>query len=293
MRQDVTPPASQRHAGLGLRRALAPSFDDLALARVDFLEIAPENWMGIGGLPGRTLRHLAARKPLVAHGLSLNLGGHTPFDPAFLGALRDFLDEFGIGTYSEHLSACADTGYLHDLIPLPFTRQTLRDVSARLDQVQEALRRPVLLENVSAYVQWPGDFDEAGFLRELVTSTGCKLLLDINNVWVNSRNQGFDPLHLITALPPGSVAAYHLAGHACRDDGLLIDTHGEAVCANVLDLYRHALRVHGDQPVVLERDFNLPPLSDLLDELDGIRSIRPADTRVGSLPANLSGGPCG
>jgi uncharacterized protein (UPF0276 family) len=184
-----------------------------------------------------------------------------------------FLDDFGIDTYSEHLSACADNGYLHDLIPLPFTTDTLRHIRARLHHVQDALQRPVILENVSAYAQWPGDFDEAGFLCELVNSTGCTLLLDINNVWVNSRNQGFDPFQLITALPAGSVVAYHLAGHACQDDGLLIDTHGEPVCGSVLDLYRHALRVHGDQPVVLERDFNLPPLTDLLDELDTIRAV--------------------
>jgi uncharacterized protein (UPF0276 family) len=271
----VTSHAASRRAGLGLRRALLPAFDDQALARVDFLELAPENWLGVGGVTGRSLRRLAERTPLVAHGLSLNLGGYMPLDRGFLDRLRRFLDEFSIDTYSEHLSACGDAGYLHDLIPIPFTTASLHHVSTRLDQVQEALQRPVTLENVSAYAQWPGDFDEAGFLTELVQRTGCRLLLDINNVWVNSRNQGYDPQRLIQALPAGSVAAYHLAGHAIRDDGLLIDTHGEAVCADVLDLYRHALSVHGDQPVVLERDFHLPPLPMLLDELDTLRAILP------------------
>ncbi len=276
MRQDVERSPVAPQVGLGLRRGLLPSLDEPALGRIDFLELAPENWMQLGGRLAWSLRALSERVPFTAHGLSLNLGGSTALEPAFLTGLRHFLDEYRIDLYSEHLSACADGGFLHDLIPLPFTTETLRHVSSRLHQVQDALARPVMLENISAYLQWPGDFDEAGFLAELVKTTGCQLLLDINNVWVNGCNQGQDARHLIASLPRGCVAAYHLAGHHRQEDGLLIDTHGEAVCDEVHELFRFALDLHGHQPVVLERDFNLPPLAELLDELDVIRRIRPS-----------------
>lgn len=261
-------------AGLGLRRGLLPALVDSAEGQVDFLEIAPENWIGVGGRFARQLRGLSERLPFLCHGLSLNLGGFAPLDFELLEAIKAFLDQHGIRGYSEHLSACADDGQLYDLMPLPFSDESVRRVAARIRTVQEVLQRPLIIENVSAYARLPGELDEATFIRAVLEEADCRLLLDINNVYVNASNFSFDPRTYIDAMPGERIAYLHLAGHSDEAAGLKIDTHGAPVCDPVWALLEHAYTRHGVRPTLLERDFNFPPLAELYAEVAQIRALQ-------------------
>ncbi|WP_137972297.1 DUF692 domain-containing protein [Pseudomonas sp. F(2018)] len=265
-------------AGLGLRRGLLAALQDGASGsvdeQVDFLEIAPENWIGVGGRFGRQLRALTERLPFLCHGLSLNLGGIAPLDLKLLHAIKSFLDEHGIRGYSEHLSACADDGQLYDLMPLPFSDEAVRRVAARIRQVEEVLERPLIIENVSAYACLPGELDEVEFVRAVLEEADCQLLLDINNVQVNAHNFGFDPYAYIEAMPSERIAYLHVAGHLDQAADLKIDTHGAPVCDPVWRLLAHSYAVHGVRPTLLERDFNFPPLAELYAEVGQIRTLQ-------------------
>ncbi len=261
-------------AGLGLRRGLLARLGESAVGQVDFLEIAPENWIGVGGRLGRQLRALTERLPFVCHGLSLNLGGFAPLDRELLKAIKAFLDTHGIRAYSEHLSACADEGMLYDLMPLPFDEATVRRVAERVRIVQDVLQRPLIIENVSAYARLPGELDEPGFVRAVLEAADCQLLLDVNNVYVNSVNFGFDPSAYLAAMPSERIAYLHVAGHYDEAPGLKIDTHGAAVADPVWSLLAQTYALHGVRPTLLERDFNFPPLSELYTEVEGIRRLQ-------------------
>ncbi len=269
-------------AGLGLRRGLLPALQNSAgeLDRqVDFLEVAPENWIGVGGRFGRQLRELSERMPFLCHGLSLNLGGFAPLDLQLLQAIKTFLDQHGIRGYSEHLSACADDGQLYDLMPLPFTDEAVRRVAARIHTVQEVLERPLIIENVSAYARLPGELDEIGFVRAVLEEADCELLLDVNNVAVNAHNFGFDPYDYIAAMPSQRIAYLHVAGHLEQSAELKIDTHGAAVDDPVWALLAHAYAAHGVRPTLLERDFNFPPMAELYGEVGRIRALQQESAR--------------
>lgn len=261
-------------AGLGLRRPMLAELGGQVQAPVDFFEVAPENWIGLGGRMGWQFRALCERRPLLCHGLSLNLGGHAPLDRQLLADLRTFLDSHGARLYSEHLSACADDGMLYDLMPLPLTGDSVRRVAARIAQVQEALQRPLVIENVSAYARLPGELDELAFIRAVLEEADCQLLLDVNNVYVNSVNFGFDAAEFIAGLPGERIAYLHVAGHYDQAPGLKIDTHGAPVCGPVWALLQHSYACHGVRPTLLERDFNLPPLAELYAELEQIRRMQ-------------------
>ena len=265
-------------AGLGLRRGLLAALQDSASGsvdeQVDFLEVAPENWIGVGGRFGRQLRALTERMPFLCHGLSLNLGGFAPLDLELLRAIKVFLDEHGIRGYSEHLSACADDGQLYDLMPLPFSFDAARRVAARIRQVEEVLERPLIIENVSAYARLPGELDEVDFVRAVLEEADCQLLLDINNVQVNAHNFGFDPRAYIEAMPGERIAYLHVAGHLDQAADLKIDTHGAPVCDPVWQLLAHSYAAHGVRPTLLERDFNFPPLAELYAEVGQIRTLQ-------------------
>ena len=254
--------------GLGLRRGL---LDALLHAPPDeapqFLEVAPENWMDVGGALGRRFRAISERYPLAAHGLSLSIGGPDPLDLDWLRRVRTFLDAHGIADYSDHLSFCSAGGELHELLPLPFTEEAIAHVARRVAIVQDVLQRRIALENVSAYARLPGEMGEAEFLTTVIERANCELLLDVNNVHVNATNHGEDARALIDALPVGCVRSFHVAGHLQQDDGLCIDTHGEAVAEAVWQLLDRARRRFGARPTVLERDFNLPPWPLLREEL--------------------------
>ena len=261
-------------AGLGLRRGLLGALQDCSAAELDFLEVAPENWIGVGGRLGKQLRALTERLPFLCHGLSLNLGGFAPLDRQLLKAIKGFLDEHGIRGYSEHLSACADDGQLYDLMPLPFCEESVERIAARIGVVQDVLERPLIIENVSAYAQLPGELDEADFVRAVLERADCQLLLDVNNLFVNSINFGFDPHAYIAAMPGERIAYMHVAGHYDEAADLKIDTHGAPVIDPVWALLEHAYAVHGVRPTLLERDFNFPPIAELYDEVAQIRRLQ-------------------
>ena len=262
-------------AGLGLRRALLDELIKAPAGAFDFLECAPDNWIGVGGVLGEKLQSLSSRHPLSCHGLSLSLGGPDPLDLDFLQRTRHFLDRTGAVLYSEHLSYCsADDGHLYDLLPLPFTDEAVHHVATRIAQVQDALGRRIAIENVSYYAAPYQALGEIEFIDAVLREADCDLLLDVNNVCVNAINHRYDARAFIDAMPGERIASLHVAGHFDEADDLKVDTHGTAVKADVWDLLAHAYRVHGVRPTLLERDFNFPPLETLLAEVQHIRDLQ-------------------
>ena len=283
-------------AGLGLRRALmgplraAPSHDDAA-RDFDFLECAPENWIGVGGAMGEALDDLSARHPLTCHGLSLSLGGFAPLDETFLARVRRFLDRHRVALYSEHLSYCSDDGHLYDLLPIPFTEEAVHHVATRIRQTQDIVGRRIAVENVSYYAVHPLDegaspMSELAFTNAVLAEADCDLLLDVNNVYVNSVNHGYDAAAFMAGLPGERIASVHVAGHFDEADDLKIDTHGAPVKDAVWDLLAAAYARFGPRPTLLERDFNFPPYAELVAELQTVRRLQavapaaPARTRA-------------
>ncbi|MEM1190337.1 MAG: DUF692 domain-containing protein [Pseudomonadota bacterium] len=263
-----------RGAGLGLRRALMGpllSMDDDA---VDFLELAPENWIGVGGRYADGLDALGERFPFVLHGLSLDIGGPDPLDMELLNGVEALMRRYDISLYSEHLTYCAVDGHLYDLLPIPFTEEAVRYVSERIRRVQDRLGVPLVLENASYYAQAHRELSEAEFITAVVEESGCELLLDVNNVYVNSINHGYEPVQFMEALPLDRVRYMHIAGHFDEADDLKVDTHGADVIDPVWDLLDAAYARTGVTPTLLERDFNFPELSELLGEIERIRSAQ-------------------
>ena len=268
--------------GLGLRpqhydALLSSEGDTLQSPLPDWLEIVSENYMVDGGRPLAMLDRIRERWPLAMHGVSLDIGGSDPLDRDYLRALARLARRVRPALVSDHLCWTRHNGVqLHDLLPLPCNDDTLRHVTARVRQVQDALGTQLVLENVSSYLRFSGDtMDEAGFLSALVAESGCGLLLDVNNVYVNAHNHGIDAIKYLDALPRHAVKQLHLAGHSvdALGSGLLIDTHDAPVCTEVWDLYAHALQRFGAVPSMIERDDDIPPLADLLVELDIARGI--------------------
>lgn len=264
-------------SGLGLRRALLGPLQDLpAPPAVDFFEIAPENWIGVGGQPGRALRALTERHPFVCHGLSLSLGGPAPLDEDLLHRVRDFLDAHRVRCYSEHLSYCTDDAQLYDLMPIPFTEAAVHRVAARIRRAQDIVGRRIAVENVSYYAIPGAEMSELEFVNAVLAEADCDLLLDVNNVYVNSINHGYDPDAYIAGLPLERVAYLHVAGHYVEAPDLIVDTHGAAVADPVWALLDRTYRRLGPVPTLLERDFNFPPLAELLDEVARVRALQRA-----------------
>lgn len=241
---------------------------------LDFLECAPENWIGVGGRLGDAFADLASRRPLTCHGLSLSLGGAEPLDETFLQRLRRFLDQHRVALYSEHLSYSADDGHLYDLLPIPFTEEAVAHVAARIRRVQDALGRRIAVENVSYYAAPYQAMAEAEFVGAVLAEADCDLLLDVNNVYVNSINHGYDASAFLARMPGERIASYHIAGHYDEAEDLKVDTHGAPVKNDVWNLLAEAYRVHGVRPTLLERDFNFPPLQTLLAEVARIRELQ-------------------
>ena len=261
-------------AGLGLRRALQRPLQDTPDAAIDFLEIAPENWIHVGGALGRTLRHFTERYPFVCHGLSLSLGGPAPLDETLLVKIRRLMDSHGIALYSEHLSFCSDDGQLYDLLPVPFTDEAVRWIAARIRRAQDILGRRMAVENVSYYLAAGQELSEIDFVRAVLQEADCDLLLDVNNIYVNSVNHGYDAEAFLAAMPGERIAYYHVAGHFNEAPDLIVDTHGAPVIDPVWDLLGKAYARFGVRPTLLERDTNIPPLAELLGELARIRSLQ-------------------
>jgi uncharacterized protein (UPF0276 family) len=266
--------SAQATVGLGLRRGLMKDLQAAPAGAFDFLEVAPENWIGIGGAHGAAFRALAECYSLSCHGLSLSLGGPAPLDVGFLQEVRVFLDHYKVPLYSEHLSYCSDDGHLYDLLPLPFTEEAVHHVAARIRQAQDILGRRLAMENVSYYAAPQQDMDELTFTNAVLREADCDLLLDVNNVYVNSINHGFDPQTFLAGIDTGRVVAMHVAGHFDESDTLKIDTHGASVKPVVWALLAEAYARFGVQPTLLERDFNYPAFSELVSELQTIRRLQ-------------------
>lgn len=258
-------------AGLGLRRAFIGSLADQLPPQVDFMEVAPENWIDIGGRYGRQFHKISEQIPIVCHGLSLNLGGTAPLDESFLHRVRQFLDRFNIRVYSEHLSYCADHGHLYDLMPIPFTKQAVDHVVSRIQRTQEIIGRRMAIENVSYYAAPGQEMDEIEFINTILEKADCYLHLDVNNIYVNSINHRYDAEQFLKALPGERIAYAHIAGHYVEAEDLRVDTHGADVIDPVWQLLDVAYQHFGVFPTLLERDFNIPPLEQLLLEVDRIR----------------------
>lgn len=268
-------PRRPQGAGLGFRRELIPALKAGVPDAIRFFELAPENWAGMGGRSARDLRHFTERHPFVCHGLSLSLGGPTALDEVLLRRIKAFMVEHGIGLYTEHLAWCSDDGHLYDLLPIPCTGDAVRWVAERIRRAQDILEMRIGIENASYYVAPPGaELSESEFIAAIVAEADCLLHLDVNNVYVNSRNFGFDPLAFMTALPLERTCYIHVAGHYSEPDGLLVDTHGAPVIDPVWSLLAEAYRRTGPVPTCLERDFNIPDLAELAAEVEIIAGIQ-------------------
>jgi len=270
---------SPKSYGLGLRRDFLPELSqripELAL---DFVEVAPENWLHFGGQAHRQLEQVLCSVPLFCHGLSLSIAGPVALDWQHLAEIRRFLREYEAVVYSEHLAYCRDAmGYLHDLLPFPFHQESLCWIRDRVQQIQDYLQRPLVLENTALYGSFAeSDRSELDFLLELLEQSGCELLLDLNNLFVNSQNHGYDPHNFLAALPAEKIRYYHVAGHYQDPDGFYIDTHDSSVAPPVLDLLQQSIALIGPRPTLLEWDNDIPALDTLLNELDRIRDPIPA-----------------
>ena len=265
-------------AGLGLRRALLQPLRKTLPENVDFFEVAPENWLGMGGRLGKQFRFFTERYPFVIHGLSLSLGGPEPLDESLLQRIKTFMDQHAIRFYTEHLSYCSDDGHLYDLMPIPFTEEAVRYVAARIRRAQEILERPIGIENVSYYAAPGQEIRELDFLNAVLAEADCALLLDINNIYVNSINHGYEPLEFLHGVPAERVVYFHVAGHYVEAEDLRVDTHGSAVADPVWNLLAQAYQHFGPVPTLLERDFNIPPLPELLDEVERVRKLQGEST---------------
>lgn len=272
----MTTTTSLQGAGLGLRRAMLTDLLSVDERAVDFLEVAPDNWIGVGGSYGEGLARLAERFPLSCHGLSLSLGGPEPLDHVFLGRIREFLDQHRVPLFSEHLSYCSDEGHLYDLIPMPFTDEAVHHIASRIREVQDVLGRRIAVENISYYAAPYQALSEIDFLRAVLGEADCDLLLDVNNLYVNAHNHGYDAAGFLAQVPAERVVCLHVAGHFDEAQDLKIDTHGAAVKDDVWNLLASAYQHLGSVPTLLERDFNLPPLGELLGEVDTIRNLQAA-----------------
>lgn len=262
-------------AGLGFRRELLPELKVRPSLPVDFFEIAPENWICMGGRFSRDLRFFSERFPFVCHGLSLSLGSVCPLDVTLLKKIKKFMKQHDIQIYTEHLSWCADDGHLYDLLPIPCTERSVHWIANRIQQAQDILEMPIGIENVSYYLTPPGtEMNEEAFISAIIEESGCFLHLDVNNVYVNSKNFSFDPVHYIESLPLHKVGYIHVAGHFNDNTGILIDTHGAQVIDPVWNLLSVVYEKTGIVTTCLERDFNFPSLNELLHEVETIRMLQ-------------------
>ena len=266
-------------AGLGYKRAMAEDFlhPDPAGSPIRFIEVAPENWMRMGGAARRQFDQVAERFPVACHGLSLSLGGQDPLRVDFLKQIKDFIARYRIGFFSEHLSYCGDNGFVYDLLPLPFTWETVRHTAARIRRVQEILEMRIAVENTSYYAHSPlAEMSEVEFLNAVAREADCDIHLDVNNIYVNAFNHNLLAAHdFIDQVDAGRVTYMHMAGHDREGDDLLIDTHGQAVCGDVWELFAYTCRrLPHSVPTLLERDNNLPPFAELEAEVARIARIQ-------------------
>jgi uncharacterized protein (UPF0276 family) len=280
-RKDGTFPA---RAGVGLK---AQHYREIIETRPDigFFEVHAENYMGAGGPPHRYLTAIRERYPLSLHGVGLSIGGSGPLDPEHLARLGQLIDRYEPGLFSEHLAwSTHDEGFFNDLLPLPYTSETLQRVAEHIDQTQDYLGRQMLLENPTTYLAFAeSTYSETDFIAEVARRTGCGLLLDVNNVHVASTNQQWNPFDYIDSYPLAHVQEVHLAGFTREQDEmgrpLLIDTHNRPVDMQVWDLFGHAISRLGPVPTLIERDADVPSWRELLAEAQRAEAIMYAEAK--------------
>jgi len=264
-----------RYTGIGFRKDFADEFLNTGSLSPSFVEVSPENWMGIGGYWKKVFNQVAQKYPVLLHGLSLSIGSPDEIDYQFLEKVRVFIREYNIKIYSEHLSfSKCDNAHLYDLLPIPFCKEAVQHVSEKIARVQDYLQMEIAMEIVSYYTPIAAEMSEAEFITDIVTQSGCKLLLDVNNVFVNSFNHRYDANKFIDWLPLDKVAYIHMAGHEKIAEDLIIDTHGQPIIDPVYNLFEYTVQKMSDPvPVLLERDFNIPDLKELQAELDRLDKI--------------------
>jgi uncharacterized protein len=276
--------ALQKMPFLGFGLGLRPDYYEEILTQkpdLDWFEIVTENYLIPGGKPLYYLEKIRANYPIVMHGVSLSLGSSDPLDIDYLRQLNALVARIEPAWISDHLCWTGVNGInAHDLLPIPYTRQAMTHLVARIQQVQDFLGRPILIENVSSYLSYKqSEMTEWEFIGELVKRAGCYILLDVNNVYVSAINHQFDPLDYIQAMPAERVVQIHLAGHANHGD-YIIDTHDAAVIQPVWDLYAATIQHLGQVSTMIERDANMPPLAELLAEVNEARRISTAVLRA-------------
>lgn len=263
-------------AGLGLRRSLLHEILQSPSPVVDFYEIAPENWITMGGKFGKAFRAMTEQHKFVCHGLSLSIGSSDPLDETLVHQIKQFMATHGIEHYSEHLSYCSHNGHLYDLVPIPFTSEAVLHVAARIKRVQDILERKIAIENVSYYTFTGCEMSECEFFNAVIKEADCDLLLDVNNIYVNSVNHDYDAIEFLNVMPVEKITYAHIAGHFKEADDFLVDTHGAPIIAPVWQLLQHAYARFGVFATLLERDFNLPPLNELIAEVQKIKMFQQA-----------------
>jgi len=271
---DLNPQYPVSGAGLGFRRPLADKLMDVAAGEIDFMEIAPENWIHVGGALGKKLRWFTERYPFLIHGLSLSIGSPAPLNEQLVRDIKEFMAEHQIRMYSEHLSSSGDDGQLYDLMPIPFTEDAVKYVAARVRRVQDILEQRIALENVSYYTPTDSSMTEAEFILAVLEEADCDLMLDINNIVVNSINHKYDAHEFMLQMPADRIRYFHLAGHYVEAEDLRIDTHGTPVDNQSWQLLADAYAHFGVVPTLLERDFNFPPIKELLLEISRVRKLQ-------------------
>lgn len=262
-------------AGLGLRREKLDEMLEADLSPVNFLEVAPENWINVGGTFGKKFRQFTEKHDFICHGLSLSIGSPAPLDEDFVKDVGQFLQTHDIKHYSEHLTYCSDDGHLYDLLPIPFTEEAVNYVAERIRRVQDILQQEISMENASYYTAAPGkEMSEIEFINAVIEEANCGLLLDVNNIYVNSINHGYDPIDYLKQLPAKRIRYGHIAGHFNEDEDLIVDTHGADVIDPVWHILDKAYQHFGVFPTLLERDFNIPPVDELLLEVKQISDMQ-------------------
>jgi len=262
------------NAGLGLRREVLDEMMQADLSPVSFMEVAPENWIGVGGSYGKKFRQMTELHDFVTHGLSLSIGSPSPLDTDFVNDVAKFIQQHGIKCYSEHLSYCSDDGHMYDLMPIPFTEEAVHYVAKRIRQVQDIIGQRMAIENVSYYAAPGQQLSEIEFINAILSEADCDLLLDVNNIHVNSINHRYDEIEFLKQLPGDRIAYGHIAGHYNEAEDLIVDTHGADVIDPVWNLLDKAYEFFGVFPTLLERDFNIPPIPELLQEVEQISTIQ-------------------
>ena len=262
--------------GIGYRKDFSDAFLESSILKPDFIEVAPENWMEIGGFWKQQLKKAVERYPLFCHGLSLSVGSPEGIDIGFVKKVKQFLEDFQVSVYSEHLTfSKVDNAHLYDLLPIPFTQDAINRVVENIKQVQDLLGRRLILENGSYYTVLKAEMSEEDFINEIVKRSDCELLLDVNNVYVNAFNHRYNAKNFISKMPLDRVKYIHMAGHLKVNENLIIDTHGSKIIDPVYELIEFTMRkLKRDIPVLLERDFNIPELSILQAEIDALRKIK-------------------